>query len=37
MIKDIYGQRKDSLYEYGLTVTTEEINFTAKLASLKGK
>ena len=31
------GQRKGSLYEYGLIEATAEVDFTAKLASLKTK
>ena len=35
IIKDIYGQRKGGLYEYGLIEDIDEADFTAKLASLK--
>ena len=37
MIKNIYEQRKGSLYEHGLIEATDEVGFTAKLASLKSK
>ena len=37
MIKDIYGQRKGSLDEYGLIKDIDEADFIAKLPSLKSK
>ena len=37
IIKDIYGQTKGSLHEYGRIEATDEADFSAKLASLKSK
>ena len=34
MIKDIYGQRKGSLYEYGLIEATDEADFTAEVSKV---
>ena len=36
-MKDIYGQRKGSLYEYGFNEATDQADFTAKLVSLNSK
>ena len=36
-IKDICGQNKHSLYDYGLTEPTHDPDFTAKLVSLNSK
>ena len=37
IIKDICGQNKDSLYDYGLIGPTDDPDFTAKLLSLNSK
>ena len=36
-MKDIYGQRKGSLYEYGFNEATDQADFTAKLVPLNSK
>ena len=37
IIKDICGQNKDGLYDYGLIESTDDPDFTAKLVSLNSK